>query len=111
MFDVYLFDVRAGSLVPRGRGVRFTYTQEALEDDGLPALSVSLPKRPEPYPDSRSGPFFRNLLPEQAYRRLVAAAVGTAPDNSIALLGAIGGECPGAVSIWPAGSPPPRNCQ
>lgn len=107
MFDVYLFDVRAGSLVPRGRGVRFTYTPEALEDDGLPALSVSLPKRPEPYPDSRSGPFFRNLLPEQAYRRLVAAAVGTAPDNSLALLGAIGGECPGAVSIWPTDSPPP----
>lgn len=86
--------------------MRYTYTREALDDERLPALSLSLPKRADPYPDSKAGPFFRNLLPEQAYRRLVATAVGTAPDNSLALLGAIGGECPGAVSIWPAGSAP-----
>jgi serine/threonine-protein kinase HipA len=111
MFDVYLGDVPIGTLTPRGRGVRFTYAQAALENDGLPALSVSLPKRAEPYPDSSAGPFFRNLLPEQAFRRLIATAVGTAPENSIALLGAIGGECPGAVSIWPEDSGPPANPQ
>lgn len=108
MFDVYLYDVRVGTLTPRGRGVRFTYAQAALADDSLPALSLSLPKRAEPFPDSKAGPYFRNLLPEQAYRRLVAAAVGTATENSVALLGAIGGECPGAVSIWPARSERPR---
>ena len=107
MFDVYLYDARIGTLAPRGRGVRFTYTAEAVESTTLPALSLSLPKRSEPFPDSQAGPFFRNLLPEQAYRRLVAAAVGTSPENSLALLGAIGGECPGAVSIWPSGSNPP----
>jgi len=107
MFDIYLSDVRVGVLAPRGRGIRFTYATEALDDDALGALSISLPKRGEPYPDSWAGPYFRNLLPEQAFRRLVAAEVGTAPDNSMALLGAIGGECPGAVSIWPAGSGPP----
>lgn len=107
MFDVYLYDVRAGALTPRGRGVRFTYAREALEDERLPALSLSLPKRADPFPDSEAGPFFRNLLPEQAYRRLVATAVGTAPENSVALLGAIGGECPGAVSLWPVESGPP----
>jgi serine/threonine-protein kinase HipA len=87
--------------------VGFAYTQQALDHDRLPALSLSLPQRTEPFPDSAAGPFFRNLLPEQAFRRLVAAAVGTAPENSTALLGAIGGECPGAVSIWPAASGPP----
>jgi serine/threonine-protein kinase HipA len=107
MFDVFLHDVRVGALAPRGRGIRFTYAAEALADDALAALSLSLPKRPDPFPDSLAGPFFRNLLPEQAFRRLVAAEVGTAPENSLALLGAIGGECPGAVSIWPAGSGPP----
>ena len=107
MFDVYLHEVRTGTLTPRGRGVRFAYADEALGDDRLPALSLSLPKRAEPFPDSAAGPFFRNLLPEQPFRRLVAAAAGAAPENSTALLGAIGGECPGAVSIWPAGSAPP----
>jgi serine/threonine-protein kinase HipA len=109
MFDVYLHDVRVGTLTPRGRGVRFTYDSAALTNDELPALSLSLPKRAEPFPDSQAGPFFRNLLPEQAYRRLVAAGVGTAAENSLALLGAIGGECPGAVSLWPKGSAPPAN--
>jgi len=107
MFDVYLYDVHVGTLTARGRGVRFAYTPQALENERLPTLSVSLPKRVEPFPDSLAGPFFRNLLPEQAFRRLVAAAVGTAPENSLALLGAIGGECPGAVSIWPEQSGPP----
>lgn len=106
MFDVYFADVRVGTLAPRGRGIRFTYTVEALGNDALPALSLALPKQPEPFADSKAGPFFRNLLPEQAYRRLLAAAAGTAPGNSLALLGAIGGECPGAVSIWPQGSYP-----
>jgi serine/threonine-protein kinase HipA len=106
MFDVYLYDVRLGTLTPRGRGLRFAYTKEALADARLPALSISLPKQEEPFPDSQAGPFFRNLLPEQAYRRLVATAVGTAPENSAALLGAIGGECPGAVSIWPSDAGP-----
>lgn len=107
MFDVYLYGARVGTLTPRGRGVGFAYTNDARENERLPALSISLPKRAEPFPDSAAGPFFRNLLPEQAFRRLIATAVGTAPENSAALLGAIGGECPGAVSIWRAGSPPP----
>ena len=107
MFDIYLYNVRVGTLTPRGRGVRFAYADEALRNERLPALSLSLPKRVDPFPDSEAGPFFRNLLPEQAFRRLVASAAGTAPENSVALLGAIGGECPGAVSIWPADSGPP----
>ncbi|HEV8358633.1 MAG TPA: type II toxin-antitoxin system HipA family toxin [Gemmatimonadales bacterium] len=107
MFEVYLYDLPVGTLTPRGNGIRFQYAASALENEELPALSVSLPKQSEPFPDSRAGPFFRNLLPEQAYRRLIAGAARTAPENSVALLGAIGGECPGAVSIWPAGTTPP----
>jgi serine/threonine-protein kinase HipA len=107
MFEVYLYDAPIGTLTPRGNGVRFQYSAAALANEKLPALSLSLPKQGEPFPDSRAGPFFRNLLPEQAYRRLIANSARTAPENSVALLGAIGGECPGAVSIWPAGTAPP----
>jgi serine/threonine-protein kinase HipA len=108
LFEVYLYDFPIGLLTPRGRGIRFSYTPDALDNDALPALSLALPKQADPFPDSRAGPFFRNLLPEQAYRRLVAAAAGMTPENSIALLGAIGGECPGAVSIWPSDAGPPN---
>lgn len=107
MLDVHLFARRVGVLGARGRGITFRYTPEALEDDSVPALSVSLPKQEERYPDSRAGPFFRNLLPEQAFRRLVAAAAGAAEGDSRGLLGVIGGECPGAVALWPEGSSVP----
>jgi serine/threonine-protein kinase HipA len=108
VLDVFLRDVRVGTLEAVGRRgrVRFRYAVEALDDDRVPALSLALPKRAEPYGDAHAGPFFRNLLPEQAYRRLIAAAAGTAPRDSLAMLGAIGGECPGAVSIWPPGERP-----
>ncbi|MEK7668804.1 MAG: type II toxin-antitoxin system HipA family toxin [Gemmatimonadota bacterium] len=111
MLDVYLHDHRIGTLAARGRGVRFTYAPEALDDDAVPALSIALPKQEASFPDSRGGPYFRNLLPEQAFRRLVAAAAGTTPEDSLGLLGAIGGECPGAVSVWPVTVHPPRREQ
>lgn len=112
MFDVLLHDKLVGCLEPRGRGIRFTYAAEALDEFSIPPLSLSLPKRAEPYADSVAGAFFRNLLPEQAYRRLVVSTIGSATENDLALLGAIGGECPGAVSIWPVGerpSSPPKH--
>lgn len=105
MFDVLLYDRPIGTVARRGRGIRFQYLPEALDDDSVPALSLALPKVAAPYPDSKAGPYFRNLLPEQAYRRLVATAAGPALED-LALLGAIGGECPGAVSIWPAETRP-----
>ena len=111
MLDVYLHHRRIGTLAARGRGVRFTYAADALDDDGTPPLSLALPKQEAPFPDSRAGPYFRNLLPEQAFRRLVAAAAGTTPENSLDLLGAIGGECPGAVSLWPQGVHVPRTAR
>lgn len=107
MFSVYLYDYYIGT-IERSRGrIRFTYARAAIENDAIPALSISLPKRPESYSDRQAGPFFRNLLPEQAYRRLVSSAAGTDVGDGVALLGAIGGECPGAVSIWPGDTIPP----
>ena len=105
VFDVLLYDRPIGTVQRRGRGIRFQYLPEALEDDSLPGISLALPKSSAPYPDSKAGPYFRNLLPEQAYRKLVATAAGKGTED-LALLGAIGGECPGAVSIWPPDTRP-----
>lgn len=107
MFAVYLHDTQVGRIERRGLGIRFTYSDAALRTDAIPALSISLPKRPQPYSNRYASPFFRNLLPEQAYRRLVARALNARVDDHLALLGAIGGECPGAVSIWPEDRGPP----
>ncbi len=108
MFAVYLYDLPIGVIERRGRGIRFTYADTVVENENVHALSISLPKRRESYPNRQAGVFFRNLLPEQAYKRLVAGAAGTTPGDNLALLGAIGGECPGAVSIWPEGQRPPE---
>jgi len=107
VYTVYLYDRPIGIIERRGTGLRFTYAESALSDGALPALSLSLPKRAEPYADRKAGVFFRNLLPEHAYRRLISAAAGATVDDTTALLGAIGGECPGAVSIWPEDQAPP----
>ena len=106
-FDVYLFANRAGTLTSdRGR-LAFGYDAASWVDASLPAISVRLPKQDEPHPDELTRPFFENLLPEDEYRRLAGAAVRTASDNTAGLLGAIGGECAGAVSVWPPGEAPP----
>jgi serine/threonine-protein kinase HipA len=106
VLDVLLYDQPVGTLASRGRGLLFRYAKSAVADTAVPPISLALPKREEPYPDSAAGPFFRNLLPEAAYGFLVAAAVGKPPENAFALLGAIGRECPGAISIWPRGERP-----
>jgi serine/threonine-protein kinase HipA len=107
MYNIYLYDRQVGRLVPRGDGVQFTYNESALSDDSLPGISLSMPKREEVYGGKVAKAFFLNLLPEGAYKRLVAEAAGTSAGNDNALLGAIGGECPGAIAIWPEQQTPP----
>jgi serine/threonine-protein kinase HipA len=69
---------------------------------------VRLPAQARPYGHGASDAYFANLLPEDEYRRLVARVVGESDRNIAGLLGAIGGECAGAVSIWPPGEAPPN---
>lgn len=100
-FAVYLFDRRIGELAAKRSRLQFRYTAEALEDPSSLSLSVRMPKRAEPYDDADARAFFANLLPEAEYRRLVSWAARVSESNVAGLLGAIGGECAGAVSVWP----------
>lgn len=102
-FGVYLREARVGTLESdRGR-LAFRYLEEVIADHDIHPLSVRLAKRAEPFDDAASRPFFENLLPESQFRRLVARALDLSPENTAGLLGAIGGECAGAVSVWPEG--------
>lgn len=88
--------------------MRFAYDSDWLTDTDAPALSVSLPKRPEPFPPRQCRPFFEGLLPEGAQRDAVASALGVSRANEFRLLERLGGEVAGALALWRAGEVPPR---
>lgn len=105
--DVELFGRPAGELSIAGElrspeDWTFQYHRSLLESDRPVALSVSLPLRPEPFTGARVRNWFCNLLPEGAIREAVTARLRLADRDDFALLAAIGGECAGAVAVFPA---------
>ena len=70
--DVYVNDVKAGMLTELnpGKGYTFVYTEAYLDSD-LPPVSLTLPKRKEAYEAEFLFPFFTNLLPEGANRKVI----------------------------------------
>jgi len=78
----------------------FQYDDNWLHTSEIP-LSRSLPLRREPYLSDEAHPFFANLLPEQKIRKVVANNLGISPQNDFGLLEKLGGDCAGAVSLYP----------
>ena len=78
----------------------FQYDKDWLEQSRIP-LSLSLPLRAAPYSDDESHPFFANLLPEEKIRAVIARNLGVSLNNDYGLLERIGGDCAGAVSLYP----------
>ncbi|MDA8430073.1 MAG: type II toxin-antitoxin system HipA family toxin [Geobacteraceae bacterium] len=83
----------------------FQYDKEWLERSRFP-LSLSLPLRADPYADDESHPFFANLLPEEKIRAVIARNLGVSLNNDYGLLERIGGDCAGAVSLYPESGEP-----
>lgn len=83
----------------------FQYDLKWLTSSRIP-LSLALPLRSEPYLADTSHPFFTNLLPEERIRAAIARNLGLSPDNDYGLLEWLGGDCAGAVSLYPASIPP-----
>ncbi len=69
------------------------------------AISASLPLSETPYgqPALR---WFGNLLPEGGARERIARRLRLSPDDDFALLGALGRECAGALTLLPDGVEP-----
>lgn len=91
---VFLQDRPVGQLVRDRDGMQFTYL-----DNGPAAISVTLPRRDEPYPDQACRPFFQNLLPEGAWRQALCRALRIPDADDFRLLAAIGVDCAGAVAL------------
>ena len=85
----------------------FQYNKEWLERFKTP-LSLSLPLRSDPFIDDESHPFFANLLPEDKIRTVIARNLGVSLNNDYGLLERIGGDCAGAVSLYPETGEPKR---
>lgn len=102
--DVYLHDIFVGKLIQNATGkLSFVYAAQYLEKNHL-AISLSLPLRKEPYEDDLVKAFFSGFLPDDDARYKLAKYLGVSDKNSFALLEIIGGECAGALSLYPHGT-------
>jgi len=62
--EVYYNNVLTGYLIKKEGKFIFRYAKEYLADDSLPSISLTLPKRIEPFTSSFLFPFFYGLLAE-----------------------------------------------
>ena len=105
---VYLQGEAVGTLRQEGSGrLMFFYLGEWLERPEARPISLSLPLREEPFDDGAARPFFAGLLPDELARDRLARYLGVSRQNDFALLAEVGGECAGAVALYPPETRPP----
>lgn len=104
--DVWLeaFEAPVGHLERRDdKSLEFRYARDAEPQH---RISMAMPVREEPYSDAAARAFFGNLLFEGRELERVMAAHGLDRDDIGALLGHLGADCPGAISVTPDGTGP-----
>ena len=104
--DVYLNGLPIGALRSDKARLDFRYASAYLSSPGAVQLSAALPLHDRSYGHEVVAPFFSGLLPDGAVRTRLAKYVRVSEKNTFALLEAVGGECAGAVSLFPAGRGP-----
>jgi serine/threonine-protein kinase HipA len=107
--DVYLGNSLAGRLTEDRGKLSFAYEKSWINSENFVPLSVTMPPTLDAYSDETARPFFENLLPEGEIRAAIAKLKRVSERNTFGLLGEIGGDCAGAVSLWPIGATPPQN--
>lgn len=101
LLKVYLNEDHVGNLWMENKNYCFQYV--TLETR---PISLSLPVREKPYLNDEAHPYFANLLPEGDTRTLIEARLGTPRGDDYALLRLIGGDCAGAITLFPEGQTP-----
>lgn len=104
--EVYLHGQPAGRLYSDNAVLSFTYNPEYLERPGSSKLSASLPLTNTVFDHRATSAFFSGLLPDGHVRIRLAKYLGVSERNTFALLKEIGGECAGAVSVYPKDTSP-----
>lgn len=109
VLDVLLYDEPIGTLT-RVEGDRsiFAFNDSYIADENRPTLGLGFK---DPYGELITEfkvrrisimPFFSNLLPEGQMRTYLADQAGVNPVREFFLLGALGEDLPGAVTVRPA---------
>lgn len=109
VLDVYWNADLTGKLVQDASGVlSFTYNSDFLQRAAT-GISISLPLRESPHAGDEVRAFFSGLLPEETVRTRLAAVLGVSEKNTFSLLREVGGECAGALALYPEGEQPPAH--
>ncbi|TKT75714.1 type II toxin-antitoxin system HipA family toxin [Aquamicrobium sp. LC103] len=110
ILDVWFNEAKAGALSQDdGGALSFTYDAGYLASREARAISFSMSLQEAPFADRTVRPFFSGLLPDEGARQRLAGALGISSGNAFGLLEVIGGECAGALSLYPAGQAPPSD--
>ncbi len=110
LLDVWFGEAKAGALAQDEAGaLSFAYDPGYLTGPDPRAISFSMPLQEALYTDRAVRPFFSGLLPDEGARQRLAGALGISAGNAFGLLEVIGGECAGALSLYPAGEAPPSS--
>ncbi len=105
--SVHLQGNPVGTLTQDDSGrLTFHYDEAYLTREDVRPLSLAMPLRREPYEQRAARPFFAALLPDDDVRRRLAQSLQVSEKNDFALLREVGGECAGAVSLYPEGEEP-----
>jgi len=104
---VHLNGEQVGTLDQNDDGlIEFRYKAEWLNRPDAVPLSRSLPLQGDSFRGKHARSFFAGMLPDEGPRRQIASILGVSERNDFALLERIGGECAGAVGLWPEGFTP-----
>lgn len=90
---VYTNEIKAGILSEAhpGYGYTFIYDADYLASD-QPPVSVTLPKRKEAYQSEHLFPFFTNMLPEGANRKVICRTLKLDEEDYFGLLTAMANQ-------------------
>ncbi len=111
ILDVYLNAELVGKLSQDLAGnLTFGYTKNYCVSAKW-GISLSLPLQEEPHNGYHVQAFFSGLLPDETVRDRLAEFLGVSNTNSFALLEIVGGDCAGALALYPEGVSPPNVSQ
>ena len=96
---VYVRDTFAGTLCETDEGYEFSYDAHYLIDAQSPAVSLTLPKREEPYASKTLFSFFDGLIPEGWLLDVVSHNWKIDRTDHFGLLLVACKDCIGSVSI------------
>lgn len=104
--DIYLHQKLVGQLHQDQSGrLSFTYHPDYLASP-YPRLSISLPLQSAPLDRQITRAFFSGFLPEDQLRTWLAKDLSVSAANPFALLYYVGGDCAGAIEMYPKETKP-----